>query len=177
MLELVNLGDRVRGLMIEEVDRDIENGTLYINPRRLSPTGQQDYPGLLKETVLLHDDAWLADQLRQEGRMNRTMQRAKPKGGYTTVPVPVNAPDTLAEGEFNRFYARGLCRSAIEDGTPDLVIYRAKQVSTPREESEARIGTTINAQALLDDLRANPGKDTWLGIPAGPNSGISVRLP
>jgi hypothetical protein len=27
--------------------------------------------------------------------------------------VPVNAPGILAEGEFNRFYLRGLCLAAI----------------------------------------------------------------
>ena len=59
----------------------------------------------------------------------------------------------LAEGEFNRFYIRGLCLRAIASGIVDLVIYRAKQVANPRSDSALKIGTTINAQALLDYLR------------------------
>src|SRR6266851_5569734 len=32
-------------------------------------------------------------------------------------------------------------------------------------------------KALLTDLRSNPGVDTALGLPPGPNSGLSARLP
>ena len=176
MLKLLNLDGKTRRFMLEEVDSDIKNGTLYVSPR-LSNTGQQNYVALLKEAIQSHDDAWLADQLRNHGRMNRTLQRAKPTGGYSTVAMPANAPETLAEGEFNRFYARALCRVAEEEGVPDLIIYRAKEVKNPRPESVRKIGTTINARALLDDLRAHPGMETALGLPPGANSGLSVRLP
>jgi hypothetical protein len=91
--------------------------------------------------------------------------------------VPATAPETLAEGEFNRFYIRGLCVRALAEGITELVIYRAKQVENPRSESTAKIGLKISAQALLTDLRANPGVDTALGLPPGPNSGLSVKLP
>jgi hypothetical protein len=30
---------------------------------------------------------------------------------------------------------------------------------------------------LLDDLRTNVGVDTALGLPAGPNSGLSAMIP
>lgn len=42
------------------------------------------------------------------------------------VKVPVTAPETLSEGEFNRFYARGLCRVAISLGIAAVQVYRAK---------------------------------------------------
>ena len=86
--------------------------------------------------------------------------------------------ETLAESQFNRYYIRALCRRALEDGIEALVIYRAKPVATPRPESEALVETTIDPAALLEDLRAHTGEETpALGVPAGPNSGISVRLP
>jgi hypothetical protein len=46
-----------------------------------------------------------------------------------------------------------------------------------RAESEQKIGQRIAAEALLRDLRAHPGLDTALGLPPGPNSGLSVHLP
>jgi hypothetical protein len=108
--------------------------------------------------------------------MNAVEQKRTPSGGSTTAKVPVTAPDTLAEGEFNRFYIRGLCRHAIKEKISDLIIYRAKAVSSPRSESQAKIGTSINAEALLRDLQKHQGVDTALGLPAGPNSGLSVKL-
>src|SRR5260370_32850422 len=175
MLNYVNLNEDVRRFMLEEVDRDIAGGTLYISPR-LSLAGQRDYPSLIREAVQFHDDGWLEDQLRQRGRINATERRRKPKGGYTMAAVPVTAPETLAEGEFNRFYARGLCRLAIRDTIAELVVYRAKQVAKPRSESVAPIRSSVSAAPLLHDLRTHPGIDTALRLPPGPNSGLSVRL-
>jgi len=175
-MNLINLeADRVRAFMLEEVERDIANGTLYLS-KYFNGTGEARYPDLLRDAVRNHDDNWLANSLRQHGCMNATATRRKPKGGYTEVKVPVTAPDTFAEGEFNRFYARGLCRLAIEQGVQALYIYRAKPVAVPRPDSQAKIGTPIEPNALLVDLRTHQGVDTALGLPPGPNSGLSVRL-
>lgn len=175
-LNLTNLDERTRKHMLQEVEADIACGNLYMS-QRLSRLGQEDYPSLLKEAIAKYDDAWLASNLRMNGRMNYEEQKRKPSGGYTIAKVPVTAPDTLAEGEFNRFYVRGLCLRALEDGISELEIYRAKEVSSPRRESEAMIGTRKNAQSLLQDIRTHPGVDTALRLPPGPNSGLSVRLP
>lgn len=175
-LHLNNLDEKTRRFMLEEVERDIANDQLYISPR-LSSTGRASYIALLKEAMQSQDDDWLAQNLRHGGLMNPTEQRRKPNGGYTMVKVPVTAPDTLAEGEFNRFYARGLARRAIEEGIPALEVYRAKEVMQPRSESIRKIGTKIDPKALLQDLRTHPGVDTALGLPPGPNSGLSVKIP
>jgi hypothetical protein len=89
----------------------------------------------------------------------------------------VNAHEMLAEGEFNRFYIRAICLRAIEDGVPEVIVYRAKPVEHARAESEQKIGKGVAPEALLRDLRAHPGIDTALGLPQGPNSGLSVYLP
>jgi hypothetical protein len=65
----------------------------------------------------------------------------------------------------------------MEEGVEALVVYRAKEVANPRPESTALIGKSLPANRLLDDLRANVGTDTALGLPPGPNSGLSVKLP
>lgn len=97
-------------------------------------------------------------------------------GQVITKRVPIDAAETLAEGEFNRFYLRGLCRRAIRDRIESVEIYRAKEVANPRSESSMMLGQRLDAQRLLADLRANLGVDTALHLPPGPNSGLSARL-
>lgn len=139
-LSLKNLDDQTRQLMLEEIDLDVSQNTLYISSR-LSNAGRNDYPALLKEAASRHDDRWLAGQLRSGGRLNLTETRRTPKGGTTTAQVPVTAADTLAEGEFNRFYIRALCRRAVDSGSGTVTVYRAKQVERARSESGRKIGT------------------------------------
>ncbi len=171
-----NLDARTRQFMLKEVELDISRGSLYISPR-LNQQGLESYPSLLKEAIQSRDDAWLAGELRRLGYMNTTEKRNKKNGSFSIAQVPVNAPDTLAEGEFNRFYVRGLCARAMEDSIPEVEVYRGKQVNQPRPESEAMIGKRISAKRLLEDLRMSPGVEPALGLPPGPNSGLTVRLP
>jgi len=175
-LSLTNLDDKTRRFMVEEIEMDIASGNLYFS-KRFTEGGRAAYPSLLREAAQSQTDDWLAAQIQARGLLVQREQKHKPKGGYTWVDVPYNAHETYAEGEFNRFYARGLCRRAIDEGIAELVIYRAKEVVQPRSASFAKIGTKIKAEALLQDLRTHPGVDTALGLPSGPNSGLSVRLP
>jgi len=39
-----------------------------------------------------------------------------PSGGYTIKHVPHTASQTMADGQFNRFYILGLCRKARATG-------------------------------------------------------------
>jgi hypothetical protein len=91
--------------------------------------------------------------------------------------VPVTATETLAEGEFNRFYCRGLCARAIAEQTKEVEVYRGKYVQEPRAVSEAKMGMRCNPLTLLNDLRTSQGIEPTLGIPPGPNSGLTIRLP
>jgi hypothetical protein len=176
LLNLLNLDKQTRELMLAEIHHSILSNTLYISPR-LSETGRRDYSVLLEEAAEKHDEDWLADRLSENGRLNASEQRRKPTGGYTIAKVPSNANQTLGAGEFNRFYARGLCQRAISNAIPSLIVYRAKEVSRPRPDSERLVGTSISPKALLDDLRSTDQEaDTLLGI-GNPNSGLSVRLP
>ena len=161
--------------MLAEIDSDIAHGRLFDSPR-LNAVGKQKYPTLLKEAAEKHDDTWLANELRNGNNFNATEQR-NTKNGIVTAKVPVTAPETLAEGEFNRFYLRGLRLRAINERKSGLIVYRAKQVNDPRPESQAKIGSSIDPNRLLSDLRSNVGIDTFLGLPAGPNSGLSAKLP
>lgn len=174
-LNLVDLDDATRRLMQEELDSDISSGRLYISPR-LTELGRERYPELLRQAMIAQDDSWLAGNLGAGGLIKTEEQRRKPTGGYTVVKVPVTAPVTLAEGEFNRFYCRAVCRRALQDGVGQVEIYRAKEVERPRPESLAKEGARADAQELLNDLRTHQGVEPALGLPPGPNSGLSVRL-
>jgi hypothetical protein len=172
-----NLDERTRGLMLDEMEYDMAHNQLHISPF-LSGQGQRDYTNLLREALQSGNDETLAESLREHRRILRTLPRRNPKGGYSISSTPENAAQILAESEFNRYYIRALARRAIEDGIPELVIYRAKPVNNPRPESEARVETTIAPRDLLEDLRAHPGDEPpALGVPSGPNSGLTVRLP
>ena len=173
-----NLDERTRQLMLDEMEYDIAHNQLHISPF-LSGQGQHDYANLLREAIQSGTDESLAENLRAHRRILRTLPRRQPKsGGYSIAATPENAAEVLAESEFNRYYIRGLARRAMEDGISELVIYRAKPARNPRPESEARVETSLSPQEILEDLRSHPGDEPpRLGVPSGPNSGLSGRLP
>lgn len=169
-----NLSPATRELMIDEIQMDIDAEKLYDSPR-LSASGRSAYPGWLGTAAREGSEATLADALGRPGVFNEYEDR-KTKNGVIQARVPVTASETLAEGEFNRFYIRALCRMALERGQQHVTVYRAKEVQNARSESAAKIGAQVPAEALLADLRENVGVDTALGLPPGPNSGLSVEL-
>lgn len=170
-----SLDDQVRAKMLQELENDIAANRLYISPR-LTDEGRNTWPDLLRDAIKHHNDDWLAEQLRTLGLI-RDFEQRKTKTGARAVRVPITAPNTLAEGEFNRYYARGLCSAQIDDGHAEVEVYRAKFADNPRRESELMIGRRLPAESLLEDLRTSQGVEPALGVPPGPNSGLSVRRP
>ena len=172
LLDLARPG--VREAALAEVERDFAADRLYPS-KRFNEHGTRVWPGLLQDALRSGTADTLEVALRKEG-VFVTHEESKSKNGKVFVKaVPHDAARTLAEGEFNRFYIRGLCQVAIKNAAK-LVIYRAKVVSSPRPESEAAIGRFVDANTLLSDLRTHIGVDTALGVPPGPNSGLSVHL-
>ncbi|URM40054.1 MULTISPECIES: hypothetical protein [Acinetobacter] len=163
-----NLNQSVREKMLKEIQLDISNNNLYLS-KRFSQKGIYDYPDILMKHVASGDEVSLGSELNLDGRFNSMEQT---KTGIKKVPF--NAHETLAEDQFNRFYVRALCLVAIETNK-SLQVYRAKSVSNARTASQQKIGELVDPIQLLNDLRSN-GLDTALGLPAGPNSGLSVKL-
>ena len=157
--------------MLRELEVDLKSENLYISSR-LNETGLAHYREILGIAFEEHDNAWLAGEVSRRTCLKRVEQTRR-----GIKKVPVNAADTLAEGEFNRFYIRDVCVRAIEEGIPEVEVYRAKRVANPRARSEALIGKRLSPSSLLDDLRRSQGVEPALGLPPGPNSGLSVRLP
>lgn len=175
-LEYRDMDAGVRANMVQEITFDLDRSNLY-RSQRLNDEGLRVWADTLKEAARNHNDAWLEAQIRDRRLFKSHESRAKPSGGFTQAQIPVTAPGTLAEGEFNRFYIRGLCLKALAENIPYLIAYRARHSANPRRESEAIIGKKFDPQQLLDDLRSSTGIDTVLGLPPGPNSGLSVTIP
>ncbi|MDR2949414.1 MAG: hypothetical protein LBV71_09415 [Prevotella sp.] len=168
-----NLDEETRSLMLGEIDHDVTEGKLY-QSKRFKEGQEIIYLELLKKIVISGNEKSLATALKAN-KCFKTHELRKTKSGYTEVKVPENAESLFAEGEFNRFYIRALCLRIINKGG-SLEIYRARESQNPRKESEILIGNIIDAKQLLNDLRENIGIDTVLGLPPGPNSGLSVKI-
>lgn len=162
--------------MVEEIEADQAAGAMYIS-NYLNDKGCGDWPGLLLDAAREGDDDSLSAAIQNNGCLKTHVERRKPKGGFTQAAVPYTAHQTLGEGEFNRYYTRGLCRFAIERGIPQLEVYRGKAVAEPRAASQAAIGKLVDPSAVLEDLRTTQGVEPALGLPPGPNSGLVLRIP
>lgn len=173
-LQYKDLDATTRAFALDE----IKVGPLYFSPR-LTPAGAQQWQWLLSEAIDKHNDDWLARELLARNLLNSQEAYTRNGKAFTRAIDRPHASQQLAEGEFNRFYLRGLCRRAQRDGIPSLVVYRAKNVAEPRAESEAKIGSSISADELLAALRTNDFVSIGeaLKVPGGPNSGLSARLP
>lgn len=168
-----NLDKETRDLMLLEMENDIKLGELYFS-KHFNDIGKQIYPDLLKASIKDGDTETLANSIIQNNCLKDKTER-KTKSGISMVSVPKNAHETLAQGEFNRFYMRAVCRKAIKENR-EVQVYRGRHSNKPRTASTALIGKNLNPQTLLDDLKVNIGTDTALGLPPGPNSGLTIKL-
>lgn len=169
-----NLDDATRKHMIDEVAL----GNHYMSPR-LTAKGLAAWPGLLAQAVTQENDDWLAGRLLALGLFRSDESYTRNGKIFTRRINQESSATQLAEGEFNRIYVRALCVRATEAGQGHLIVYRGKAVAQPRPESEAKIGTSVAVAVLLEALRKNDFVtiESALGVPGGPNSGLTCRLP
>jgi hypothetical protein len=171
MFNFKKLDQRTRTLMVEEIDLAIQNNKLYFSTR-FNDRGRNGWPGALRKAAESSDSHRLAFDLQQASAMKHMEGRATPSGGYTTAHVPDTAAETLADGQFNRFYIAAICRRAIEDNVSSVIVYRAKFSQEPRPESAALEGAARNPKDLLEEVRDH---DTSLKCDLlKPNSGLSI---
>jgi hypothetical protein len=172
-LNYKSLDSLTRQKMSEEFNHDLQANNLYLS-KRFNQNGRDYYQRIMPNHIQNGNDDSLAEDLRNNNSF-LTHEDRKTVKGVTKVKVPETAAQTFAEGEFNRFYLRGLCLRAISEGKK-IIIYRGRLSENPRSESEAMIGIYLDPNTLLADLRANTGVDTALGLPPGPNSGLTAEL-
>jgi hypothetical protein len=166
-----NLDETTRRYMVIEVEQAIKASQLHLS-QRLTAHGREHYPVLLREAVQTGNEDSLASALQQQ----QCFKEHEPYGtGIRRVPA--NAAFTFAEGQFNAFYMRGVCHRAIQEGCL-VEVYRAKKVISERPVSSYQIGQRLDPQQVLLLLRHSPsGRHRGAIVPAGFNSGLSLRLP
>ena len=168
-----DLNPESRRFIVEEIDAAIRDGNLYFS-KRFKAAGTPAWPALLREAAASHDEHWLAYRLEARGLMSGLEGSRTPSGGYTIKHVPQTAAETLAEGQFDRYYILGLSRRTTAENRADLTVYRAKPVKDPRPESEALVGKRLRATDLIEQLR--PVQSSLKHELLKPNSGLSVHL-
>jgi hypothetical protein len=170
MFRFENLDDITRHYMLMEVEQAIKTSQLHTS-RRFTAQGGKQYPNLLREAVRMGNEDSLTTALEQ----HQCFAEQEPYGAGTRR-VPAKAARTFAEGEFNAFYMRGVCHRAIQDGC-QVEVYRAKEVTSARPSSVLIEGQQHDPKRALLLLRHSPsGQHRGPGIPAGSNSGLSLRL-
>jgi len=164
----LNQTDEVRKFMLDELNSDIQSDNLYLSSR-LNKTGQERYLEFMRDAIQFGSEATLRTSLESGNFFNPTYERQG-----KSVKMPSNAAQLLAQGEYNRYYIRGICLKALNDNLESVEIYRARESSYVRPESEMKIGEKINAKALLEDLRSTVGQEP--NILPEINSGLSVHI-
>lgn len=169
MFTFHDLDGTTREYMLQELDGDVRSSRLYLS-RRLSPLGRNFYADHLRDAITSGDARSLGVALGAPGLLNavETTRQGERK-------MASNAHALLAEGEFNRFYVRGVCARALAEGSGTVTVYRAKESGWHRPESDAQVGNVLGAGELLDTLRANTLNPENVSIP-DVNSGLSVRI-
>jgi hypothetical protein len=173
MFNFENLDEKTRSYMIEAILEAEASGNLYFSTRFNDASYEQWLP-LLKKAAEEHDEHWLAYQLETKGLMKGLEGSMTPSGGYTIKHVPNTAAETMAEGQFNRFYILGLCKRARAEGISQLEVYRAKKSASPRQESENLIGSKISIDYVEGQLLKTA--DSFKSSLVKPNSGLSAKL-
>lgn len=174
MFNFEDLDSKTREFMLSAIEEAEKTNNIYYSTR-FNSNGNQRWLPLLKEAASQYNEHWLAYQLEANVLMKDFEGAQTPSGGYTIKHVPHTAAETLAEGQFNRFYILGLCKRASAEGITHLEIYRAKFSSEPRPESQALIGTKLSITEIESQLKVT--NNSFRSFLVKPNSGLSVRIP
>ena len=172
-LILQNLDPKTRRLMVDEVKRDVRNGTLY-RSARLKPEAARRWAGLLEKAAELHDEVWLAKELRDRGCLESFERKPRPGQRPISVRVPRDAAEVLSATEFNRLYARAVCLRQLDEGGASVEVHRAMKVRVPDVDSEQITGKRLAAETLLAALRDSQSVEAALGLDRG-GFGLSIR--
>jgi hypothetical protein len=172
-LQYESLDPTTRRFAIAELDSDIATGA-YHTSERIRHTAISEYQRYLHEALRYYDDRWLEEHAAD--LMIDFEPRRTRSGGQTAVKLPQMASRMLAEGDFNRYYMRGVALRAIQEGREVIEVYRARLSLEPRRESAELEGRRLPAAEVLNYLRGEPTSDPAVTALGRPNSGLSVRL-
>ena len=172
-LQYENLDPVTRRFALEELQRDMDSGDFQASDR-LRPEGVGEYKKLLHEAIRYYDDRWLEE--RAEDLIVEHEPRRTRSGAVIEARVPSMAVRMLAEGDFNRYYMRGLSLRAIAEDRGVVEVYRARLSLDARPDSAEIEGRRVNPSEVLAWLRGKPSDDPDAAKLGRPNSGLSLRL-
>jgi hypothetical protein len=172
--EFPQLDARTRELMLDEYFADCKGDRLYTGDR-LNDAGRLLYTEALEGALAEGTPLSLQQVLEPvPGTLWHIEVRTGPLKTSTTARTSARS---LAEGEYNRFYMRAVCRRATgPDGTGKVIVSQGKRGANRRLDRAVtvQVGDVLSADTVLKDLREHPGKATSTGVPNGPNSGLSI---
>jgi len=169
-----DLDDSTREYMGNEIEMAMLEGNIFFS-KRFTETGKRLWPTLLLQAATNHDEHWLTFELERNSCIKGIEATGTPFGEYTKDFVPHTTTETIAEREFNRYYMLGLCLRAFNDEIEELIVYRAKQGSSPGSSSRRLIGQKLDPDEVFDLLR--PVCSSLQSELTKPNSGISLFIP
>ena len=172
-LHYENLDPVTRRYALAELDRDMQDGSYHAS-ERLRPEAVDQYRRLLNEAIRYYDDRWLEE--RAEDLVADVEERHTKSGAAIKARVPEVAVRMLTEGDFNRYYMRGIAQRAIEEGRGVVEVYRARLSLAARPESAELEGRRLQPADVLAWLRGENIDDPFVKGLGRPNSGLSIRL-
>lgn len=178
-LHYENLDEVTRTFMIEELDIDIANGKSH-KFICLNEFGETAWVLALREAMQAGNDDSLESAILQNGFLKDTFVY-QTFGGSRTREVTQYDVLRISEDPFNQYYARAICRRAINEGLKKVEIYGARAISNLEEERHFQkfFGNRVDAYKTLNDLRNQTSAchvEKALGVPAGSPRGLSLRL-
>ena len=172
-LHYENLDPTTRRYALAELEDDLKSGAFHAS-ERLRPTAIDEYQRMLNQAIRYYDDRWLEE--RASDLLVDFETRQTKSGGVTTAKIPDMASRLLAEGDFNRYYMRGVAVRALEEGRQIVEVYRARLSLEPRPESAELEGHRLAAREVLDQLRGLTSGEPVMPRLGRINSGMSIRL-
>jgi hypothetical protein len=169
MFQFEDLSQQTRLLMLQELEHDLNERTIFYDSR-LSRKRHTDYLRLLMAALESGTPESFSEAILENHLLNPTETR-EVHGKPTEAKVSRIAHRNIGEAEFNRYYMRAICLKAIAEGIETVEVYRARPSANPRPDSPDH----KNANELLSHLRTT--NISIEGSFPGPNSGRSVRIP
>lgn len=146
----------IRELMVREFEEDEEKGEVY-SPKTIFPEKFEEYKTTLK--------AYFKDKTLLE--LTTEVDRVFINRSY--VNIKSNSHETLAEGQFEGYYQRAVCKLAISQNKK-VKISRWKDVREPKNIPGFTEGTEFDPEQLYKILRESKFPKL------GPNSGLTIEI-
>jgi len=166
-LNLADLNEATRQLMLEELGKDRASGKIYRSKRAALGT-DSDYFQAQRSAFESGNPDLLVEALAAPGFFLSHQSDGKQINGREAASV-------LGDGQFIVYHARAMCRRAIAEGR-EIEIYRAEDTRIHRRESDEVVGSRPDPTGLLNELRENSDQPWKLSTVGKPNSGLAVRL-